>query len=451
MADFRSFEAFCGEIELDLEPFQRRIARAVLGPQQECLILLPRGNGKSTLTAALGLFHLVTVEHAAVYCAAASREQASIVFSAAREFSFLLGDEHVVPRHLELRWCPDPDQPKFPTGILKVLAADAPKLHGLTPSLAIVDELQAARDPDVYLALRTAVLKRPGSRLITISTAGQGAESPLGILRTRALSLPKVTHRGALTDARGPTLRMLEWSVPAELDPSAKEAKRANPASWLSLAALADQRHAVPDGAWRRYHCNQWTAAEGYWLPAGAWQACIGTPLITDGEEIWVGVDIGGEISSTAVVWTNRAGHVDCWIGHGDEAVLAARDLIGDLAGRYAIRELAFDPWRASQLAQELGERGIRVSSFPQTDARMIPASQRLYQEIVERQLVLPPNPELARHAMDAIARHSRRGWRLDSPHARRAINIDGVVALAMARERAAAPAAGGLEFIGVV
>ncbi len=28
----------------------------------------------------------------------------------------------------------------------------------------------------------------------------------------------------------------------------------------------------------RRYHANQWTAAETSWLPAGAWQACVGEP-----------------------------------------------------------------------------------------------------------------------------------------------------------------------------
>jgi hypothetical protein len=54
-------------------------------------------------------------------------------------------------------------------------------------------------------------------------------------------------------------------------------------------------------------------------------------------------------------------------------AVLHARDLVEDLAGRYTIRELSFDPWRSSELARELQERGTRVSAFPQTDVRIIP------------------------------------------------------------------------------
>ena len=65
----------------------------------------------------------------------------------------------------------------------------------------------------------------------------------------------------------------------------------------------------------------------------------------------------------------------------------------------------------------------------------MIPASARLYAAVVEQRLTLPDDPELARHASDAIARHSRRGWRIDKPNPR--ANIDATIALAMAVERA--------------
>jgi hypothetical protein len=50
---------------------------------------------------------------------------------------------------------------------------------------------------------------------------------------------------------------------------------------------------------------------------------------------------------------------------------------------------------------------------------------------IVERRLTLPDNAELRAHAHATIARHSRRGWRLDK--SQRSDNIDGVVALCMA------------------
>jgi phage terminase large subunit-like protein len=226
-----SFAARCG---LALEPFQRRIARAIAGSQPECVALLPRGQGKTHLLALVALHHLVTVEDAAVYCAAASREQARILFEAAAGYARVLDQPNIVNRHLELRWCPDPEQPRVFTRHLRVLAADAPRLHGLTFSLAILDELQAHASDEVYVALSSALHKRPDAKMVVISTAGQGADSPLGRLRARALALPEIRHVGCHTDSRGPSLRMLEWAVPEDAELTDTRVKQANPASWVS-------------------------------------------------------------------------------------------------------------------------------------------------------------------------------------------------------------------------
>jgi phage terminase large subunit-like protein len=110
-------------------------------------------------------------------------------------------------------------------------------------------------------------------------------------------------------------------------------------------------------------------------------------------------------------------------------------DHVRALARRFNVRELVYDPWRFGQAAQELEREGLLVVAFPQHDARMIPASARLHAAVVELRLTLPRVRELARHAADAIARHSRRGWRIDKPNPR--ANIDAVIALAMAVERA--------------
>jgi len=432
-----AFAGFCKLIGLDLEPFQRKIASAAGGPERELAVLIPRGNGKTTLLAAISLHHLVTVERAEVYCAAASREQARILYEQAARFARELEHPNLVHRHLEIRWCPNPGKPTVFDRHLRVLAADAPRLHGLTPSLAIVDELHAHPNADVYLALLTSLAKRRGSRLIVISSAGQGADSPLGRLRARALAQPSVKVRGALTDARGPGLRMLEWRVPDDVELTPRAAKRANPAPWIRVEDLAAQREAVPDLAFRRFHAGQWTGREGHWLPPGAWQACVGEPELTDGERVWVGVDDGGggQEGDTAVVWVNPHLHVGCAVFSGEDGVLQARDKIEELAERYSVAEVAFDPWRASQIAQELQQRGVRVSAFAQTDSR-IPASQGLHRAIVERRVVLPADETLSAHAAHAVARQSRRGWRLDRPSRSAGLNIDAIVALAMALDR---------------
>jgi phage terminase large subunit-like protein len=115
--------------------------------------------------------------------------------------------------------------------------------------------------------------------------------------------------------------------------------------------------------------------------------------------------------------------------------VLEAVDHVRALACDYNVGEPVYDPWRLGQAAQELEREGLLVVAFPQHDARMIPASARLHAAVVEQRLTLPDDHELARHASDAIARHSRRGWRIDKPDPR--ANIDAIIALAMAVQRA--------------
>jgi phage terminase large subunit-like protein len=422
-------------VGLRLEPFQRRIVRGAAGPEREFVCLMPRGSGKTSLSALLAVHHLLTVPDAAIYCAAASREQARILFEAAQRYARTLDHPNVVFRHLELRWCEDPGEPKVFSRFMRVLAADAPRLHGLNFSLAILDELQAHANDEVYVALHSALHKQPDAKMIVISTAGQGADSPLGRLRARALALPSVKRSGALTDARGPGLRMLEWAVPEDGDiDNPKIVKKANPRSGITIEQLEQARAGLPDLAHRRFVANQWTEREGHWLPPAAWQGCVGEPEFTDGERIWIGVDVGGERSASAVVWINEGLHVGCEIFEGERGVLDCVDLIHELAERFTIVELVFDPWRFGQAALELEQRGVLCVRFDQTDQRMIPASSRLHEAITEKRLTLPDHPELAQHAANTIARHGRRGWRIDKPN--KETHVDGIVALCMALER---------------
>ena len=143
----------------------------------------------------------------------------------------------------------DPLELRVPTGYLRVLSSDAPTAHGLTPSPALVDELHAHADVQLYLALRTATLKRPDRRLVTISTAEETASTPLGELRARALASRMVDRVGFRTEAVSGSLRMLDWSVPVDADIDARTVKKANPASWISEAALADQRASLSPAA----------------------------------------------------------------------------------------------------------------------------------------------------------------------------------------------------------
>ena len=107
------------------------------------------------------------------------------------------------------------------------------------------------------------------------------------------------------------------------------------------------------------------------------------------------------------------------------------------LPERYCVAEVVADPWRWGQAALELErDLGVRAVDFPQTDVRMVPASQRLRDAVVDRRaLTLPDARTLALHAANAVQRHGRRGWRLDKPD--REHPIDALIALCMALERA--------------
>src|SRR4051812_39065614 len=99
-----SFRAFCDRVGYPLEPFQRKIVTACFAPERETLVLLPRGQAKTTLAALIAVHHVLTVEHPAVYVAASSRDQARVLYEAAREFAShpsLAG--RIILRHLELR------------------------------------------------------------------------------------------------------------------------------------------------------------------------------------------------------------------------------------------------------------------------------------------------------------------------------------------------------------
>jgi phage terminase large subunit-like protein len=425
-----AFGRFAAQLGFPLEPFQRKIASAAHGPERELAILLPRGNGKTSLAAMFALHHLLTVERPSVVVGAGSREQARILFEAARDLcahESIAG--RVVVRHLELR---------VPGGQLRVIASDGGLAHGPTPSLSVVDELWAHAKPDLYLAQRTALVKRPDARLLVLSTAPRSSDTVLGQLRARALA-GQVTRRGVFTDARSPGLRLLEWGLDPEVDDLDDERLivRANPASWIGRAALAEQRAALPAPVFLQFHANVLGAGEGAWLPAGSWSACRSSYTVDDGEPVVVGVDIGGARASTAVVAVTRDLRIAAvHVFQGDEAVLRVPETVLELARRFVVDEVSYDPWRFQSEALRLErEHGLTMVQFPQSHTRMTVASEGLHAAIVERRLRHYGDAQLDRQIASAVARQTGRGWRL--VQADRSAQVDAVIALSMAVERA--------------
>jgi phage terminase large subunit-like protein len=291
------FEAFCALIDQPLEPYQRRIARAYFSRAREIAAILPRGNAKTTLAAAVGLHNLLTVRGASVVIGAASVQQARVCFERMEGFlSHPALEARVTLRHLELRF-------RGEEGIrrLRVVPSDGPRAHGVSASLYIADELWAwAERADLLTAMQTGLIKRRDAKLLMITTSAGDLDSPLGRLRRRAMALSDVHRAGPVVEAKSKDLHWLEWSLGEqhELD-NLRAVKRCNPAPWIGIGDLRRQKESVTEAAFGQFHCDRWGIRQSSWLPPGAWAACQGEVKFTDGERIFVGVDVGASRSAT--------------------------------------------------------------------------------------------------------------------------------------------------------
>jgi phage terminase large subunit-like protein len=435
-AGYQGFLAFCEAIGHPLEPYMRRIARAYFGRAREVAAILPRGNAKTTLAALIGLHHLLTVRGANVVVGAASVQQARICFERMEGFiTDPVLEDMVTLRHLELRY----DGPEGRRR-LRVIPSDGPRTHGLSSSLYVADELWAwSERAGLLTQMQTGLIKRPDAKLLIISTASGDLDSPLGKLRRRAMAQADVHRAGPVVESKGPNLHWLEWSLGDQHDLSNLRAvKRCNPGSWIGVGDLRRQLESVSEGAFAQFHACRWGVRESTWLPEGAWAGCQGEVEFTEGEPIWVGVDVGGTRSATAVVWLNSKLHVGCRIFQGDDAVFEAGNIIMGLAERFQVRELGFDPWKAAVIVKAFEHRGIKTTVWPFTDSRVIPAASALYDAIVEGRITHDGDEELAKHMATVVGKSTIRGLRIDK--ANESDQIDGASALLMAYEVATAP-----------
>lgn len=433
----RGLEAFCAMIDEPLEPHEKRIARAHFGPQREVVAVLPRGNLKTSLAAKVALHHLLVVPGAAVTIGAASRDQARICFERMRGFAQheALEDELVI-RHLELRHEDDAGHLR----LLRVVPSDGPRAHGLSSTLYVGDELWSWAGEGLLEAMLTGLVKNPHAKFLGISTAASRLDSPLGRLRARALA-GRVTRKGAVIDAAAPGLRWLEWSLAQDkaLD-DYKAVKACNPAAYITPALLREQAQRLTPVSFAQFHASRWGVGEGAWLPAGAWSACAG-PWAPEAEPVWLGVDIGGSRAASAVVGVTAGLQVaEVHVLQGDEAVMGVVDRVLEIAGRRPVVEVAHDPWRFRSEALRLeAEHGLAVVEVPMSSTRLGQMSEGLHGAIVAGRLVHPDHPTLNQHVAAAVAKQTPRGWRLDK--STDAVQIDALIALAMAVSRAEQPA----------
>lgn len=441
----QGFAEFCGNLTLEdgspfvLHEFQQRMFADYFGGVTETLILIPKKNGKTTSLAALALHHLLVTPDAECVIAAASRDQAQILLNQARGFVRRSGlGRHVAVTKREIVSLRD-------EGRVRVMASDSETADGVIPTLAIVDELHRHKDNGAMYGVFHDGLGPRDGRIITISTAGEDEDTPLGRLRTGALDLPTTTD-GAYRYARSDDFAMHEWALsPDEDREDMKVVKRANPAPWQTVEVLR-RRHDSPSMTttrWARFGCGVWMQGEEAWIDPDAWDACRGDVDLSDAK-VFVGVDIGRKKDSAAVLAAGMVGdklHLRAKVRtptpNRPVAVADARADVLEFARALNVVRVVYDPHQFQESAEILEEEGMLLEEFPQTDVRMAPASETLYELIMAGRVVHDGDPVLRSHILAAVPASTERGVRISKRKSRR--QIDAAVAAVMAGSKAVA------------
>ena len=176
-------EEFCkqpsGEIgkPLKLQLFQKARLQALFGfvddndlrQYNECLIIEGRKNGKTTETAAVELALLLADKEGSpqIYNIATMLEQAKLGFNAAHK---MLMQDPTLKQFIRKRasdlYC------SLNYGFIKALASNSNSLDGLDAHGAVIDELSAIKNRDIYDLIKQAMGARRQPLLFCITTNG---------------------------------------------------------------------------------------------------------------------------------------------------------------------------------------------------------------------------------------------------------------------------------------
>lgn len=429
-----------------------------------------RKNAKSTVSSGIGLYMTGADGEggAEVYSAATTRDQARIVFDdaknmikkAPRTLGRLFG-------HVKLNIHQERTASKF-----EPLSSDANNLDGLNIHCGIVDELHAHRTRDVWDVLETATGARLQSLLFAITTAGTNKEGICYEQRDYAIKV----LRGVVDDD---TYFAVIYTLDEDDDPF-DEANwpKANPGlgvckRWDDMRRLAkkakEQIAARPNFFTK--HLNIWVTAESAWMDMDRWEKCEGLAPDDDLKRwpLWVGIDLANKIDicAAAKTWIAPDGHTHSkykfWIPEG--RLITAPKHISELYQKWSdagyleltdgdvidhayikaeieswvrgeqLREIAFDPWSATQFSLALAEEGLPLVEVPQTVKNLSESMKSVEAEIYGNKFHHDGNPVM-RWMMSNVTVKPDKNNNIFPNKSTPENKIDGPVALFTAKSR---------------
>ena len=427
-----------GEL-VKLRGFQKDIIRGAYGKGiRSALVSMPRANGKTALAAMLAIAEMFAGDMSAEVLVVASDErQARITLNLARRMIELNPElaerAHIYKDRISI---PQTDASLVP------LPADPSALHGWDPSLLIVDEMHVVTE-DVWEAVSSVTGKRPESLTLAISTPASSQESVMWRL---------VEHGREGSD---PAFFLKEYSAPSGCATDDREAwKQANPAMscrrpFLAEDGLAAARRTLREPVFRQLRLGQWVSTSDSWLPFGAFDACKDEDRVVEaGERVVLAFDGSASGDSTALIGCTLDGHLfveGLWEQEGDPRWRVPRgdvDTAVDAAfAKYDVVELAADPWgwrsEIEGWADRHGDRKVIQWNTAHAQ-RMAPATDRLYQGVIDRQVTHDGDPRLAAHFAHTVAKATALGDLVSKDKRNSPRKIDAAVASIVAFDRAA-------------
>ena len=274
---------------------------------------LGRKNGKTALIAAILLAHLVgpeAVQNSQITSGARSRKQAALVFKLAHKM-VMLSQELVklvkpVPSDKMLVGLPMNVE-------YQAVSAEAGTAHGLSPILAILDEVGQVKGPyDAFVeAIETSQGAYEGQALLIAISTQAATDSDLFSIwldDAEASKDPKIVSH--------------VYTAPLDCDLMDPKAwGMANPAlgefrslSELQEFAQAAVRMPSKENTFRWLYLNQRVEAKSPFISRSVWKACAALPLPFDREtEVYIGLDLSEVNDLTAEVAIGKKKDAEIW------------------------------------------------------------------------------------------------------------------------------------------
>lgn len=427
---------------LILRNWQRDLVGSVLdvAPQPRMAgWCLPRGQGKSSLMAAWGLYELMTGgEGAAVIVAAVDERQAGIVFGVAARMVELSPE-------LSSRVQVYKDRLLVPSrgASFVCLPASPAALEGLDYTLAICDEIGRI-DREVWEVVALAQGKRERSVLVGIGTPGPNSDNVLADLRAYSLEHPEDTTQvyrefsaAGFEDHPVDCTHCWELANPALDDFLYRDA----------LMTLLPPK--MTEATYRRARLCQFVGDNADpFIPATVWDGLNTDVGIPAGASVVLALDGSHSEDTTALLLgtVGRRPHfqpLQVWEKPKDDPdwrvpILEVEQAIRDACRTYVVREIVCDPFRWARTIQVLQGERLPAVEFPWSPSRITPATSDVYSAAVNGEFTHNGDPVFRRHVLGATVREDNRGGlRVDKTSRRRnAEKIDLAACLIMCHSR---------------